>query len=92
MKSNQVILGVLSGIAAGALLSMLVSTAKCARIKKQIVRLGENYLGEIKKKFNELSEALIPKSENGFSSVERIPSRVKPLADESISGVPYRSI
>ena len=52
MKNNQVILGVLGGLAAGALLGILFAPHKGSKTRKMILNKGEDYAGELKNKFD----------------------------------------
>ena len=54
MKNNQVILGVLGGLAAGALLGILFAPYKGSKTRKMILNKGEDYAGELKNKFDSL--------------------------------------
>ena len=54
MKNNQVILGVLGGLAAGALLGILFAPHKGSKTRKMILNKGEDYAGELKNKFDSL--------------------------------------
>lgn len=54
MKNNQVILGVLGGLAAGALLGILFAPHKGTKTRKMILNKGEDYAGELKNKFDSL--------------------------------------
>ncbi len=83
MKSNKVLLGVLAGVAAGALLGVLMSSDKGSKIRKQLNDLGEGYAGDLKRKFNELTDSVTNKFENEQKSVERIATRVKSVTEES---------
>jgi gas vesicle protein len=56
MDNGKVFLGVLGGIAAGALLGILFAPEKGAVTRRKITRTGEDYIEEIKDKFNELLE------------------------------------
>ena len=54
MKNNQVILGVLGGLAAGAILGILFAPHKGSKTRKMILNKGEDYAGELKNKFDSL--------------------------------------
>lgn len=56
MDNGKVFLGVLGGVAAGALLGILFAPEKGSVTRRKITRTGEDYLEEIKDKFNELIE------------------------------------
>ena len=54
MKTDKVFLGVLGGVAVGALLGILFAPAKGTKTRKRILDQGNNYAGELKGKFEEL--------------------------------------
>jgi gas vesicle protein len=63
MDNGKVFLGVLGGVAAGALLGILFAPEKGAVTRRKIARTGEDYLEEIKDKFNEMLEGASDKFE-----------------------------
>ena len=66
MKSQQVLLGVLAGIAAGALLGILFAPDQGSKTRKKIVRKGEEFSDLVKDKVNHLVDAVSEK----FQSVK----------------------
>jgi gas vesicle protein len=54
MSSGKVLLGVLAGVAAGALLGILFAPDKGWNTRKRIVKKGEYYADAIKEKMDEL--------------------------------------
>jgi gas vesicle protein len=54
MSSGKVLLGVLAGVAAGALLGVLFAPDKGWNTRKRIVKKGEAYADVIKEKMDEL--------------------------------------
>jgi gas vesicle protein len=55
MKADKIALGVLGGIATGALLGILFAPAKGSKTRKRILNKSNNYADEIKDKFENLS-------------------------------------
>lgn len=55
MKPNKIALGVLGGIATGALLGILFAPAKGSKTRKRIINKTSDYADEIKDKFENLS-------------------------------------
>jgi gas vesicle protein len=53
MSAGKVLLGVLAGVAAGALVGILFAPAKGSRTRRRILKQGENYAEGLKDKFNE---------------------------------------
>lgn len=55
MKADKIALGVLGGIATGAILGILFAPAKGSKTRKRILDKSSNYADEIKDKFENLS-------------------------------------
>ena len=58
MKVNKIALGVLGGIAAGAVAGILFAPAKGTETRKKILQKGNDYAGDLKDKFENLSGTL----------------------------------
>ncbi|MFA5419504.1 MAG: YtxH domain-containing protein [Bacteroidales bacterium] len=56
MDSGKVVLGVLAGIATGALLGVLFAPDKGSKTRKKICREGEELTEDLKEKFEEFLE------------------------------------
>src|SRR5207253_10542144 len=54
MKSGKVLLGVLAGVASGALLGILFAPEKGSKTRKKILSKGQDYADELKEKFDVL--------------------------------------
>lgn len=52
MKQGKVVLGVLAGLAAGAVLGILLAPDKGENTRKRIVSKGEGYIDDVKEKFS----------------------------------------
>jgi gas vesicle protein len=61
MNSGKVVLGVLAGVAIGATLGILFAPAKGTETRKKILREGEDAIGEINDKFEELLNRITEK-------------------------------
>lgn len=63
MKSKNALLGVLAGIAAGALIGVLFAPEKGSKTRKGITRKGEDFVDVLKEKFKDLLETMTEKYE-----------------------------
>ncbi|HQV36934.1 MAG TPA: YtxH domain-containing protein [Flavobacterium sp.] len=75
MKNNQVILGVLGGLAAGALLGILFAPQKGSKTRKMILNKGEDYAGELKSKFDSLYDNVTNKYNGVMKDAEEYVSK-----------------
>ena len=63
MSSGKLVLGLLAGVAAGALAGILFAPAKGSRTRRRILKKGEDYSDVLKKKFDDLLETVNKKME-----------------------------
>lgn len=77
MSSGKVVLGLLAGVAAGALAGILFAPAKGSRTRRRIMQKGEDYAGDLKDKFDELLEMFKGK-------MEKVKEEVKDYADKKM--------
>ena len=78
MKSGTVVLGVLAGLTAGALLGVLFAPEKGSRTRKQIARKGD----ELKDKFDDMVDDISDKYETVMSDVHNLVSKGKVIKEE----------
>lgn len=77
MSSGKVLLGVLAGVAAGALIGILFAPDKGTTTRRKIVEKGEDYVDGIKDKFNGLIDDLNKKMDSAKAKVDDIPEEAK---------------
>lgn len=61
MNTGKIVLGVVGGIAIGALLGVLFAPEKGSITRRNISRKGEEYMDDVKDKFNEIIENITDK-------------------------------
>ena len=82
MNSGKVLLGVLAGVAAGALVGVLFAPAKGSRTRRRILRQGESYVDGLKDKFNEYAETISEKLEQAKEEVSAFAQKGKEKMEE----------
>ncbi len=58
MSTGKVLLGVVAGMFAGALIGVLVAPAKGSDTRKKISNMGRDYIDDVNEKFNEFMEGI----------------------------------
>jgi len=77
MSSGKVVLGLLAGVAAGALAGILFAPAKGSRTRRRIMKKGEDYTEVLKEKFDDLLETVTEK-------MEKVKEEVSKFADKKV--------
>lgn len=77
MKNNQVILGVLGGLAAGAILGILFAPEKGSKTRKMILDKGEGYADDLKNKFNDMFDKASNKYNGALKEVKDYADKVE---------------
>ncbi len=75
MNSGKVLLGLLAGVAAGALLGVLFAPEKGSDTRKKLLQKGEGYADAIKDKFNTLIDTVSEKFDSVNEDVSGFPDR-----------------
>jgi gas vesicle protein len=80
MSSGKVLLGLLAGVAAGALLGILFAPEKGSVTRKKISKKGEDFADTLKEKFDEFLNNITEKFDEVKEEVSDFtnPGKVKP--------------
>jgi len=83
MSAGKVLLGVLAGVAAGALVGILFAPAKGSRTRRRILKKGENYAEGLKEKFGEYVDTISEKFESVKEEVSAFALKGKEKLDQA---------
>jgi len=75
MNSSKVLLGILGGVAAGALMGILFAPDKGSKTRKKIVDKSKDLADDMKGKFEELYEDVTDKYENLLQDAKGLVSK-----------------
>ena len=64
MESGKIVLGILGGVAVGALLGVLFAPHKGSKTRRKIVDTGKDYANDLKEKFDNLYKDVADKYED----------------------------
>lgn len=87
MSSGKVLLGVLAGIATGALIGVLFAPEKGSTTRKKIQRKGDDYVDDLKDKLNEFLEMVKAKAGEETEEVKALAKNGKSKLEKVISGM-----
>jgi gas vesicle protein len=83
MSSGKVLLGVLAGVAAGALIGILFAPDKGTETRKKIVKKSEDYVDEVKEKFNGLIDDLTKKMDGVHAKANKMADHTKATVEDA---------
>lgn len=83
MSSGKVLLGVLDGVAAGALLGILFAPEKGSETRKKITQKGEDFADALKDKFDDFLDSITEKFEKVKEEVSDFAEQGKTKSGES---------
>lgn len=63
MSSGKLFWGILAGVAAGAIIGVLLAPDKGSETRRKIVEAGEDYADAVKEKFNQVVDSMSEKFE-----------------------------
>jgi len=78
MSSGRVVLGLLAGVAAGALLGVLFAPEKGSVTRRNIAKKSEDYVDDLKSKFQDFLESVNER-------IEKVKENATEFADEKMS-------
>ncbi len=84
MKSQKVLLGVLGGIAAGALLGVLFAPDKGIKTRNKITGKGEAFADQMKDKLNEFLDVIAEKFETVKAESSNLAKHAKEVKKEEL--------
>ena len=82
MSTGKVLLGLLAGVAAGALLGVFFAPDKGSVTRKKIVKKSDDYADDLKEKFNEFLDGISEKFEEVKEEVSDFAEKAKSKADD----------
>jgi gas vesicle protein len=83
MNSGKLFLGLLAGVAAGALLGVLFAPDKGTSTRKKITKKSEDYVDSLKEKFNEFLDTIGDKVDEVKEDVEKVKAKAESIKKEA---------
>ena len=75
MSSGKVFLGLLAGVAAGALLGVLFAPDKGSVTRRKISKKGQDFVDDLKNNFNDFVDSIVKKMDSVKAEAEEIKSK-----------------
>ena len=82
MESGKVVLGVLAGVAIGAVLGILFAPEKGSVTRNKILDKGEGYAEDLSKKLDDFLETISKNYASAFHAAEEVSANGKVKLDE----------
>jgi len=83
MKTGNVVLGLLAGVAAGAVLGILFAPDKGSTTRRKILHKGGDYADEVKEKFNDLLSSITEQYETVKREAEELVTKGRAKLEEA---------
>jgi gas vesicle protein len=77
MKTGKIVLGTLAGFAIGAIAGILFAPKKGSKTRKQIMNKGNDYVDDLKSKFDEFSDSVTEKFRRSKKDAENLAEKGK---------------
>ena len=87
MSSKKILVGVVSGVAIGALLGMLFAPKKGSETREKINKLAGEFGNLAKEKFNELLDGIIEKVEGTKDEVSELTQKVETKIEDEFDDI-----